>query len=75
MINNILAFYGIKHGVMDMALVLEGRSSDQLPEQVIGSIRLQKIDFLQPFPRAPPMPALDTMEKAKATTVGERNQV
>lgn len=65
----------LKHGVMDMALVLEGRSSDQLPEQVIGSIRLQKIDFLQPFPRAPPMPALDTMEKAKATTVGGRNQV
>ena len=48
----------LKHGVMDMALTLEGRNSDQLPEQVLASLRLQKIDFDTDFPKVPPLPSL-----------------
>ncbi|UPQ97206.1 DUF1336 domain-containing protein [Chloropicon primus] len=52
----------LKHGVMDMALVLEGRSPQQLPEQVLASIRLQKIDFAAEFPPVPPLPVLDSKQ-------------
>ena len=51
----------LKHGVMDMALVLEGRRPDQLPEQVLASIRLQQVDFGVKFPPVPPLPNPDSM--------------
>jgi hypothetical protein len=50
--------HALQYGVMDMALTLEGRCFEQLPEQVIASIRLQKIDFLQSFPTVPPLPPI-----------------
>ena len=51
----------LKHGVMDMALVLEGRRPDQLPEQVLASIRLQQVDFGVKFPPVPPLPNPDSL--------------
>mmetsp|Transcript_13954 Transcript_13954/g.35996 ORF Transcript_13954/g.35996 Transcript_13954/m.35996 type:complete len:511 (-) Transcript_13954:153-1685(-) len=46
----------IKHAVLDLAFTLEGRDAEQLPEQVIASIRLQKVDFMVDFPKVPPLP-------------------
>ena len=54
---NILK-HTLQYGVMDMALTLEGRNMEQLPEQIIASIRLQKIDFLSNFPTVPSVPPI-----------------
>ena len=46
----------LQEGVMDMALVMEGRKNEELPEQVLAAVRLQKLDFMVDYPMVPPIP-------------------
>lgn len=64
----------LKHGIMDMSLVLEGRSEKELPEQILAAFRVQKVDFMAEYPPVPPLPTPTESAKAGAT-MGEQEGV
>lgn len=41
----IIIIYKLNYKVLDLSYVIEGQSEDELPEQVMGGIRVSRVDM------------------------------
>lgn len=56
--------------VIDMGILIQGNKADELPEQLLGSVRLSRLDLEAAESFSPPSSAEDQAQEEAASVAG-----